>query len=100
MSSLKWVLLSDSCTEYMDQFIKKKKKITFEFIIFIFNNTTFCLYQNLLTAADISLIIMAVLQLCVSITVTALSITALLNKPAEVRLTAGFWWSDFCLQYN
>ncbi|XP_075899346.1 uncharacterized protein LOC142899582 [Nelusetta ayraudi] len=44
--------------------------------------------RNLLTAADISLIIMAVLQLCVGITVaalsiTALSITALLKKPAE-----------------
>lgn len=39
--------------------------------------------QNLMTAADITLIIMAVLQLCVSITVTVLSVTTLLRKRTE-----------------
>lgn len=38
--------------------------------------------QKLLTAADVTLIIMAVLQLCVSITVAAVSITSL--KQTEV----------------
>lgn len=54
---------------------------------YIFFNTTLSI-QKLLTVADITLIIMAVLQLCVSITVTVLSLTALLKTPTEVWLTA------------
>lgn len=52
----------------------------------LFCKWTFCLYQNLLTAMDITLIILAVLQLCVSITVAVLRSKTLLRMTREVRL--------------
>lgn len=54
--------------------------------VFFFLKWTFCLYQNLLTAMDIALIILAVLQLCVSITVAVLCTKDLLRTTREVRL--------------